>query len=127
MSNILNFNMNIDDYIVCLSELKTVDYRPNAKLVTIPINSVLKIENITLGGMYKRNALEIVFKFTKKNNFHLGKDKVREIPSLFRFTIYALNGFEYDIIQKDGLERKLESLLRISKIENIENVFKEED
>lgn len=125
-----NFEFDIKDYIIIHSELKrttvTIEFdyvkQVNNRTETtciIPANSILRIDNITMGGRYKRSAVDIVFTFLVKKNKHINLDY--KIPNKIIFDVYELNGLKYSILKEDEVDKKMESLIRKNKINNILN------
>ncbi len=123
-----NFEFNDKDFIIIYTDLKftTVSeifdyakqkYHRTENSIIIPINSILRIENITMGGQYKRGAVDVVFTFLVKKNKHIKTEY--KIPNRFIFNVYELNGFKYSILKEDEVDKKMKSLIRKDKINNL--------
>jgi hypothetical protein len=115
-----NFNLNYNEYIVIQNDFVTEFYdykeKKTIKGVTIPKNTILKVDNISMGGYQYKTGLYIVFVHTKKINKHV-KEK---LPSKFKVMACELNGMEYIIYESlEAVEKKINGLKRKSKIENL--------
>jgi hypothetical protein len=101
-----NFGFNIGDYVLLHNDLQGK--------TTIPKGTLLKVENITMGGLYKRSSVECIFTIIKKINPHL---KGIKMETRIKISVYNLSGMLYETIKSEELEsysreRKIESILQ---------------
>ena len=112
---VFNFEIKINDYIIIYNPIQVnIGTTINPLFTMLPENTILRIDNITTGGQYKKPSVEIVFAFLTKKNKHI--NLVEKIPSKFNKSVYDLNKLEYSKIGEEDLDKIINTLLRKNKI-----------
>lgn len=119
-----NFKFDSGEYIVIESPLTAAVHVQDPatfqwvwKNKIVPPTAILRIDNITMGGQYKRASVEVVFSFLVRKNKHI---KEAGIPKKFNVSVYDLNGLAYRVLKESEVETEMNVLLRKMKIENLE-------
>jgi hypothetical protein len=113
-----SFNLREGDYILTYTSILIKEKIEGKYIdIVIPENTILRIDNVTMGGRFKRSAVDIIFSFLVKKNKHLNIDY--KIPNKISIDVYSLNGLKYLVLNETNVDIKVKSLLRKSKIQKI--------
>lgn len=114
------FKLKIDEYLIVMESfiVNVYDYALCKNILcNIPKNAVLHIDNISMGGKYKTDYVNIMFSFSSKKNKHI--DKEFHITKKFRIVIYDLNGLDYVTTLENDIDKITSVLLRKDRIKKI--------
>ncbi len=115
-----SFYIKKGDFVILHSPITYTyfDY-PNRGVAIIPVNSVLRVDRISIKTHSKHERYEIEFYFLVKKNKHIKTEY--KIPNKVTIEIYELNGVKYSIVKEEDIDKKVNALLRQHKIENLIN------
>lgn len=115
-----NFHIKKGDFCILHDTIKFTIYQyPNNNIIDIPINTVLRVDRISIKTHSSHERYEVEFYFLAKKNKHIVTEY--KIPNKLTISIYELNGIKYSLVKEEDIDTHVNGLMRKHKIETLLN------